>query len=244
MFRATIDTNVLQSSIKSMAAFIDESVFTIDENGITSRAVDPANAGLASIDLPATQCTIFDATDCELGIDLARFTEILGMATKSDEIILELDEDTHKLGMSFDGFVYMMALLDPVNMRKSPLIPELDLPAEIAIDGATFKRMVKAAAMTSNHMRMGVQEETFFMESVGDNDKVRLDLSGSELISLKSADVSSLYALDYLTDMVKGVGSANEVTIHLGRDLPVVIDFEPSEDCPVAYVLAPRIESD
>jgi proliferating cell nuclear antigen len=217
MFKATLNTNVLQSSIKALSAFIDETRLVVTPDRISATAVDAADAGMTSINIPSTECVFFDATDAELGIDLTRFNEILGMANKSNEITLDLDENTHKLGIAFDGFVYTMALLDPQTLRKAPAIPQLDLPAEITIEGSAFKRMVKAASMMGDHMMMGVQDETFFMDASGDSDKVRLDLSGSELIGLKSADVSALYSVEYLMDMSKAIGAANEVVIHLGR---------------------------
>lgn len=242
MFKTTLNTDILQSSIKALSAFIDETRLMVTPDGMSATAVDAANAGMTSINIPSTECTVFDATDAELGIDLARFNEILGMANKSNEITLELNGYTHKLGITFDGFVYTMALLDPSTLRKAPNVPQLDLPAEITIEGSAFKRMVKAASMMGDYMMMGVQDDTFFMSATGDSDKVRLDLSGSELIGLKSADVSSLFSLDYMVDIGKGIGAAKEIVIHLGRDLPMVLDFESSDNCDVTFVLAPRID--
>lgn len=242
MFKSTIRTDVLQSSIRAIVSLMEECRFDLTPDGLAARAVDAANASICSIDIPAQEFTQFDATECELGIDLTRFNEIIGMAKKDGDIELELDENTHKLVLRFDGFEYMMALLDTTTLRKSPLIPQLDLPAEITLSGAAFKRMTKAAAMMGSHMTMGVDGETFFMSAHGDSDKVRLDLTGDELISLKSADVASLFSLDYLIDMSKGIGTSNEVVIHLGRDLPLILDFDSSKDCSVIYILAPRID--
>ena len=244
MFKAIINTDVLQSSIRAIVALMEECRFDITPDGLSAKAVDAANASMCSIDIPSSEFIQFDATDAELGIDLTRFNEILGMAKKDGNIELELDEHKHKLVLRFDGFEYTMALLDVTTLRKSPNIPQLDLPAEITLSGAAFKRMVKAASMMGSHMMMGVEGETFFMAAEGDSDKVRLDLTGEELIGLKSADVSSLYSLEYLMDMSKGIGAAGEVVINLGRDLPVVVEFESSKDCAVTYVLAPRIDSD
>ena len=244
MFRATIDTNILQSSIKAMSALIDEAIMVIDTNGATSRAVDAANAAMATMSIPSTQFSTLDATETQLGLDLVKLSSILGMASKSSYTTLSIDEDTHKLNVLFDGFSYTLSLLDPMNMRKPPSVPELDLPAEITIDGAVFKQMVKAASMAGDNMRMGVHDKSFFMETTGIDDNVRMDLSESELIGLKSADVSSLFSLGYLTDVSKAILSASEVVIKLGRDLPVIIEFEPSADCPVVYILAPRITDD
>ena len=244
MFKATINTNVLQSSIRALSAFIDETLLIVTPDGISTTAIDVSNAGMASINIPSTECTVFDVTDAELGIDLTRFKEILGMANKSNDVTLELDDDTHKLGIAFDGFVYTIALLDPTNLRKQSNVPQLELPAEITIEGSAFKRAVKAASMVGDYAMMGVQDNTFFMSATGDSDNVRLDLSGSELIDLKPADVSSLYSLEYLSDMGRGIGTASEIVIHLGRDLPMILDFESSVDCPVVYVLAPRISEE
>ena len=245
MFKAIISAEILQDAIKAMSAIVDEARFEITPEGLSARAVDPANAAMVSLELSKDAFILFEGTEGEIGIDLSRFVEILGMAERSGEIELELDPDTHKLDISMSGFSYTLALLDPSTLRKAPSVPALDLPAEIAVSGSVFKRMIKAAEMVSDHMSMGVHDGVFFMEATGDSDHVRLDLTGSELISIKPAEVKSLYSLDYLTDISKGVGSAGEVVINLGRDLPAVMLFEPAGgDCKVKYVLAPRIESD
>jgi proliferating cell nuclear antigen len=181
-------------------------------------------------------------SDAELGIDLRRLIELIGMAGKDDTIKLDLDEHTHKLRISMGGLEYTMALIDPVSMRKSPNVPELDLPAEIKVSSNKFKQMVKAAGMVGDNMTIGIDEETVYMEAKGDSDAVRLDITEGDLVSLKSAHVSGTYSLDYLNDMSKGIGAASEMTINLGRDLPMVIDFSPYPRCDVIYLLAPRIE--
>lgn len=245
MFRAIISAEILQDAIKAASSVVDEARFEIAPEGLSARAVDPANAAMISLELSKDAFVLFEGTEGEIGIDLSRFTDILGMAGKNDEIELKLDPDTHKLDISMGGFSYTLALLDPSTLRNAPVVPALDLPAEITISESVFKRMIKAAEMVSDHMSVGVQNGVFVMEAVGDSDHVRLDLTGSDLIAITPADVKSLYSLDYLSDISKGVGGAGEITIHLGRDLPVVIQFEFAlGECTVKYVLAPRIESD
>ena len=245
MFKAIISAEILQDAIKAMSAVVDEARFEIAPDGISARAVDPANAAMVSLELSRDAFMLLEGTEGEIGIDLGRFVEILGMADKSSEIELELDPDTHKLNISMGGFSYTLSLLDPSTMRKAPVVPALDLPAEVTVSGGVFKRMIKAAEMVSDHMSVGVHDGVFFMEAVGDTDHVRLDLTGSDLISITPAEVRSLYSLDYLSDISKGVGGAGEITIHLGRDLPTIIQFElAGGECKVKYVLAPRIESD
>ena len=244
MFKSIIPTNTLQNAMKAMAAIVEEGVFKITPEGLTVAIVDPSNSAMCSIDIPSEVFNRFDATDCEIGVDITRFVAILAMADRIDEVKLEIDEHTHKLNIEMGELSYTMALIDPSTMRKAPNIPELDLPAEITLSGADFRRAIKAATMAGDHLRLGVSGEMFYMEASGDGDKVRLELTKSELIDLKQADVNGLYALDYLQDISKGIGNVSEIVINLGRDLPVVIDFESSGECPVRYILAPRIESD
>ncbi len=245
LFKAVINAEILQDAIKAISAIIDESRFEISSDRLLARAVDPANAAMVSLELSGDAFGSMEGTECEIGIDLSRFSEILGMADRGGEIELELDPNTHKLDIAMGGFSYKLSLLDPSTLRKAPTVPTLDLPAEVTISGAVFRRMIKAAEMVSDHMTMGVHDGVFFMEATGDTDHVSMDLTGSDLISIVPAEVRSLYSLDYLSDISKGVGSAGEVVINLGRDLPASIRFELANgDCTVKYVLAPRIESD
>ena len=222
MFKAVISTDVLQNAMKAMSCIIEECIFEITPNGLAARAVDPSNSAMVSIDLRSDAFTQFEADECELGIDLPRLVEILAMSDKSNDVNLEIDPDTHRLNIEMGGLSYTLSLLDPSSMRKSPTVPQLELPAQITLSGTEFKRMTKAASMTGDHMRIGVEGDTFFMDAKGDTDSVRLELTQSELIDLKPADVSALYALDYLSDMSKGIGNVSEIVINLGRDLPVV----------------------
>jgi proliferating cell nuclear antigen len=242
MFAAKINTSALQSSMKAMAAVIEESILKIDSEGVSSTAVDPANACMCDMVISEGAFIEFDCTETEIGIDLPRFIEILGMAESGGEINLSIDADTHKLVVDMGKLLYNMSLLDPTSMRKSPSVPELGLPAEIKMHGSNFKRAVKAASMTGDNMTIGIDGNTVYMEANGDSDVVRLDMAEEDLVSLRPADVSATYSIDYLTDIVKGIGNASEITINLGRDLPMVLDFSPYPRCDVTYVLAPRIE--
>jgi len=244
MFKSKISTDVLQNAMKAIAAIVEEGVFKITPEGLTAAIVDPANSAMVSVDMPSSVFTRFAADESDIGVDLQRLVEVLAMSEKSGSVSLEIDEHTHRLNIDMNGLSYDLSLLDPSSMRKSPDIPELDLPAQITLSSADFRRMIKAASMTGDHLRMGVDGDTFFMLAKGDADEVRLDIPKDDLIDLKPADVSSLYALDYLIDFSKGISTASKIVINLGRDLPVVIEFDAAVDCPVVYILAPRIESD
>lgn len=245
MFKALIGAEKLKDSIESISTLVDEARFRITPQGLSVKAVDPANVAMVSFELSKDAFDSFEATEGELGIDLTKLTGVMEMADKSDTIELELDEASHKIIVRMRGLAYTMALLDPSSIRKEPKVPNLDLPAHIIIRGEDIKRAVKAAEKVSDYMSMGVRGDVFFMEAEGDTDKVLVELGKDQLIDLQASDAKSLFSLDYLADMSKILGKSNEVTIDVGKDFPLKIKIKIAEGHgEVSYMLAPRVESE
>ncbi|NYT19510.1 MAG: proliferating cell nuclear antigen (pcna) [Methanosarcinales archaeon] len=245
MFKATIDAYLLKDSIETLSVLVDEARFRISPEGIAVRAVDPANVAMVSFDLVTDAFDEFSADDCELGLDLSRVSDILAVADRDDKVQMELDEDAKKLKIQIGGFSYTLSLLDPSTIRAEPRIPQLDLPAEIVLNGKDLQKAVKAAEKISDHMLLGVEGENFFMEAEGDTDRVKLTMSRDQLIDIKPNDTRSLFSLDYLSDIIKPASKSNEVTLHLGKDFPIKINFTIANGAgTIGYLLAPRIESD
>lgn len=246
MFKAVINAEVLKDAIEAVSTIVDEAKFHITKEGMSARAVDPANVAMVSFDLKAGAFESFNATDGEIGVDLTRLNDILGMTSKDDKIELNLNEETRKLEIRTGGLAYTLSLLDPTSIRKEPKVPNLELPAKIVLNGSELKRAVKAAEKVSDHMALGVVDKTFYIEAEGDLDKVRLDIPESSLISIQSTgNVRSLFSLDYLNDLAKSLGKAEKVSIDLGTDYPVKFTFNiAGGNGIVTYLLAPRIESE
>jgi proliferating cell nuclear antigen len=246
MFKAVINAEVFKDAIEAVSTLVDEAKFRLTADGITVRAVDPANVAMVAFDLNAKAFESFEATDGEIGIDLVRLMDIMGMTSRDDKIELRLNEETRKLEIRTGGLTYTLSLLDPSSIRKEPKVPNLELPAKIVLTGSELKRAVKAAEKVSDHMALGVVDKNFYIEAEGDLDKVRLDMPGTSLISLTATEnVRSLFSIDYLNDIAKSLGKAEQVSIDLGSNYPAKFNFNiASGNGSVTYLLAPRIESE
>jgi proliferating cell nuclear antigen len=146
-----------------------------------------------------------------------------------------------------DGLAYTLALIDPDSIRQEPDIPDLDLSAEIVLEGAQLDRGIKAADMVSDHVRLRVDaaDEAFHIEAEGDTDDVDFELDAEDLIALTAGSADSLFSLDYLKDMNKAIPKDAEVTIELGEEFPVKIHYAVAEgQGNITYMLAPRIQSE
>ncbi|RNI13790.1 DNA polymerase sliding clamp [Methanohalophilus sp. RSK] len=245
MLEATIDASLLKDSIESLSVLVDEARVHISPEGIGVKAVDPANVAMVSFELQADAFDEYQAEESEIGLDLTRVLDILGVAEKTDKVRMKLEEDSRKLSISIGGISYTLTLLDPSTIRAEPRIPQLELPAEIVVNGKGFSRTIKAAEKISDHMSMGVEGETFFLEAEGDTDRMRQEMPRDELISITPGPARSLFSLDYLSDIAKPASKSNEVTLQIGNDFPIKINFEIAGGRgKVGYLLAPRIESE
>jgi proliferating cell nuclear antigen len=260
MFEAKIDAGVLRECIETITAIVDEGKLKIAEEGLKLRAVDPANVAMISFEL---QSDVFDEfrfaakeaesgaedtseskAETEVGIDFVKLLGILGIGGR-EEVELELDEHAQKLFTKMGSLAYTVSLLDPSSLRKEPKVPELEFPVQVIIETEEFRRTIRAAEKIGDHIVLGVDGEVFYMETEGEMDKLRLGLRKEQLIHLTPGTLHSLYSLDYITAMSKGMSHAENITLNLGKDYPLQIDFEVAGGKgKVSYLLAPRIESE
>ena len=247
MFKAIVSADTLRETLDSVSVLVDECKIHLDEDGLSIRAVDPANVGMVDLDLGAAAFESYEADGGIIGVNLSRLEDIAGMADSDQLVQLELDEETRKLHIQIDGLEYTLALIDPDSIRQEPDIPDLDLSANVVIEGADIDRAVRAADMVSDHIALGVDaaDELFYVDAEGDTDDVHLELTRDQLIDLEAGDAHSLFSLDYLKDMNKAIPKDAEVELELGDEYPVKIHYDIAEaQGRVTYMLAPRIQSD
>ena len=244
MFKAVINAETLRDAIEAVSSLVDEVKFVVLETGLELKASDPANVAMVSLKVGPESFEYFKATPSEIGVDLVRLSDVLSMADKGENVQLELDEESHKLKIGVGSLSYTLSLIDPTAMRKEPNIPELDLPAHVTLPGGELRRAVKAAEKVSDHVIFGVSDEGFYMEAKGDIDSLGLKIPSTELLGMKPGEARSLFSLDYLKNMSKAISKSNEVTLELGIDYPLMVNFKLGRSLEVIYLLAPRIEEE
>jgi proliferating cell nuclear antigen len=247
MLKATIDAEIFREAIDAISALVPECRLHTAENGISTRAVDTANVAMVSLELKKEAFDSFKATKSQLGVDISKMKNIFNMMGKGDLISLELPENAQKIQLSVHGYHYSITLLDTNTIRKDPNPPSINLPGKLTISGEDLNNAIKAAAVISDKIAIGInpKEQTFFMDAEGDTDHIRREFGKDELKSLSPSEARSLFSLDYLKDMGKVMSRAAEVEVFLGNDHPVRFSFDiAAGNGHVEYLLAPRIEAD
>jgi len=245
-FEAIVRADVLQTALDTVGALVAECKIHLNADGLSIRAVDPANVGMVDCSLDAGAFESYAADGGCIGVNLERLSDIADMADADQLVHLDLDAETRKLHIAIDGLEYTLALIDPDSIRQEPDIPDLDLPATVVLEGRDIDRAVTAADMVSDYIELGVNAdgEQFYASAEGDTDDVHLDLDAEDCIDLDVAPAASLFSLEYLDDMNTALPAGREVTVRLGEEFPVKLHFDTADgDGAVTYMLAPRISS-
>jgi len=245
MFEAKLKAEVLKEVVDVVSTLVDEAKFNVGKESVTVKAVDPAHVAMVDLSLDRSAFDAFKADEGELGIDMDKMKEILRLARAGDVISLVHDEDKNRLVVTVGNTTRRMSLVDTAGMSE-PKVPSLNLPAKLSVRTDELRQAIRASESVSDHIALKASNEGFEVVSEGDTDTVSHMVPKDMLEELQAKDaVRSLFPLDYFSNMVKAISSAPTVTLYLGTDYPVKMEFKiAGGKGDVRYLLAPRIESE
>jgi proliferating cell nuclear antigen len=256
MFNAKVKSEVLKGIIDVTSPLVSEVKFNINPKGVTLRAVDPAHVAMVDLVVKNSAFDEFKATEMELGVDMDKFASIMRLSSAGDMVSLEYDEDTNRLIVKIGNLVRKMGLIDTAGM-PDPKMPNLNLPAKVVLKASELSQGVRASEAVSDHLALTVDKDDFELFAEGDTDTVNLKLPKNLLIELTTnSKCKSLFSIDYFSNMIKPVKGEDPITIMIGNDNPIRVEFNINDNPirvefniaedkgHVTYLLAPRIESE
>ena len=245
MFNAKVKSEVLKGIIDVTAPLVNEVKLNITPKGISIRAVDPAHVAMVDLEVKDKAFEEYKATEMELGIDMDKLGGIMRLSSSGDMVSLEYDEDSNRLIVKIGNLVRKMGLIDTAGM-PDPKMPTLKLPAKVVLKASELSQGVRASEAVSDHLALTVNKDNFELFAEGDTDTVNLKLPKDlvdELIT--TGKCKSLFSIDYFSNMIKPVRSEDPITIMIGNDNPIRVEFDIADKKGhVTYLLAPRIESE
>ena len=245
MFNAKVKSEVLKGIIDVTSPLVNEVKLNITDKGISLRAVDPAHVAMVELEIKNKAFEKYKASEMELGIDMDKLGSIMRLASAGDMVSLEYDEDSNRLVVRIGNLVRRMGLIDTAGM-PDPKMPNLNLPAKVVIKASELTQGVRASETVSDHLALTVNKDTFELFAEGDTDTVNLKLPKDLLEELVvTGKCKSLFSIDYFSNMIKPVRGADPITIMIGNDNPIKVEFDIADKSGhVTYLLAPRIESE
>jgi len=245
MFSAKVKSDVLKGIIDVTSPLVNEVKFNVTAKGISLRAVDPAHVAMVDLEVDSKAFEEFKADNMELGIDVDKLSGIMRLSSSEDMVSLDYDEESNRLIVKIGNLVRKMGLIDTAGM-PDPKMPNISLPAKVVIKASELNQGVRASEAVSDHLALTVNKDNFELYAEGDTDTVNLKLPKDLLVELNAASkCKSLFSIDYFSNMIKSVRGEDPITILLGNDNPIRVEFNIADNKGhVTYLLAPRIESE
>jgi proliferating cell nuclear antigen len=245
MFDAKIRSDVLKEVVDVVSTLVDEAKFNVGKDALIVKAVDPAHVAMVDLTLDRQAFEAYKADDAELGLDMDKMKEVLKLSRAGEVLALAHEEDKNRLVVHVGNITRRMSLVDTAGM-SDPKVPNLNLPAKVKVRTEELRQGIRASESVSDHIALIATPDGFEILSEGDTDSVSLRLTKDMLDELVCKEkVRSLFPLDYFSNMIKAISSAPTVTMHMGNDYPVRLEFDiAGGKGQVKYLLAPRIESE
>ncbi len=241
--RVKMSVKDLKEITNLLLTLVSEAKFEMSSEGMSVKAVDPAHVAMIVLDVSRDAFMEYEAEDEELGVDLDKVKDILKLASSGD--LVEISKDGNRLTFLIGNLTRSMPLID-TSALSVPKVPNLVLPAKVVVPLSEFAHGIKAAESISDNITLRITPTEFEMFTQGDEDSARLSIPRDMLKELSCEEpVKSMYPVDYLLKLVKAMESADYLTIYLGTDYPIKIEFDVATGKGKGYyLLAPRIEGE
>ncbi len=247
MFKARIKTETLRELVEVVSTLVSEVKLSISKDGVEVRAVDPSHVAMLVLKLEGGIFEEFTGEPTSIGVDVEKLKDVLRLAKPGENIDLQYDGGKSRLIVQVGKVTRSMSVIDPAGMPE-PKVPNVSPPAVAVVSMDEIRQGIRGSESISDHVTIQVEPEVFRLYSEGETDRVDLHLSkgGPGLTRLESKEpVKSMYPLDFFSAMMKSITSADEVTLHVGNEYPLKVEFSMANGKGSGrFLLAPRVEED
>jgi len=250
LFKAqTQDVGLLQDSMKTISDLISEGLFQFTEDGIKLIAADPAMVGLVDFKIEEEVFENYELDEeTKVGLNLENLYSILRRANKDDTITFELDDENSKFHITMENSSTRNFSLPILNLSEDdiPSTDQLDFTVTGELETDLLESAIKDAMVVSDSVTITASNSEIEISAEGDQSNAKFTATdeSEDVIELEGTNAKSMFSLDYLSKMIGGKKVADTVTVNLGEDFPMRLEFIKPDTANLSFVLAPRIEEE
>jgi len=242
------EPKLLKDSVGIISDLVSDVKIKFDSDKLEIVAMDPANVAMIVFRLLSSSFVEYNVKEEEsIVLSLDSLKQVLGRSKASDSVIFELNEETNKLNIRFEGETkrdFNLSLLEGSNEDQK--VPELDFPGVVELNNFVFNEAIDDMDIISDSIVLNLSQEGLRMEAVGNTSDAKANLivkDGGELICPEDP-IKSKYSIEYLKKIAKGGKLANNVTLKFGPDYPLQIEYLVQDKLSLMTILAPRVSND
>ena len=228
--------NTLMNAVTMMDGLLSDVVITIDEEtGLTASAMDQANVAMIVLDLKPSEFTAIKGK-AKVGIKVSTLKGMLKRAKADDNIRMTFSNPIELVFASKFNKTFTLPQID-IEDDEDKELPTLQHEAEFEMDTALLVETLEDCGQVAEALTLEVKDGRFNVFAKGDTS----GYSG-EVTEVKGNDCNSKFAKEYMVKMVKGI--AERVTVKLGKDYPLVLEYGLGKESKITLLLAPRVEQE
>jgi proliferating cell nuclear antigen len=245
MFKARVKMEVLREIVEVISTLVSEVKLTISKDGLEVKAVDPSHVAMLVLKLNKAAFEEFTGEPTEIGIDVEKLKEVLRLSKPGDILDLQYDGGKNRLVIHVGKVTRHMSVVDPAGITD-PKVPNVSPPGVVVVNMDELRQGIRGSESISDHVTITLEPDAFTMHSEGETDRVDMKLGKESLAKLEVKEtVKSMYPLDFFSSMVKSITSSDQVTLHVGNEYPLKIEFTVAGGKGEGrFLLAPRVEED
>jgi proliferating cell nuclear antigen len=261
MFECTlVQGELFRKIISSIADLVSDGNFMCDGQHISFQGMDSSHVSLVALSLGKNGFKDYRCDrELTLGINFASLNKMLKCMGSKDSMSIRAEDDGDNATFIFES---------PNNERISNFeLKLMDIDAEqLGIPDTEYKTVIK---MSSNEFQRICRDLSAIGDTViisatkeGVKFSVQGDIGSGDMILKQSTNsnaddnenentlieleepVQQTFALRYLNSFTKATALSKSVTISMGSDVPLVVEYKIEDFGHVRYYLAPKIDDE
>jgi len=223
--------------LKAVNTLVDEANLKVGPDGIKVRCMDGTRVAL--VDAVITR-DAFEELSCEeeseVGINLAQVIKLIKRARKDEAIEMVYDKDSAKVTFRIIGKYSRSYSFPSLELAVEPLpaIRELPYTAILRVMTGELKRAITDLGKLADAVTLRATKNGLSIVAESELGEATIDLSTDSAalleFEIKEDQVTALYDLEYLTNLVKaGADLSDSVEMKFFTDGPLCLTHELNE---------------
>jgi DNA polymerase III sliding clamp (beta) subunit (PCNA family) len=232
--------------LRLVSGIMDEVSVVFDLEGMHIRAGDASGVSMVDMDINMCEFISYDLAgqvSLKRRIRLNDLNPVLKRFDKADSVRVE--DDVRGMKISTNKKYYIIPVLDEDADGKDTVIPVLEFKSGVLVNAESMVNMVKDAKSINADTVVFCMDKKLFGVSAK-SDMMYYTASPTEteyhVMARKEEDSLAKYSLEYLETILTDK-LTTEIVVYWSTNYPVSIQYIDEEGYNLAFMLAPRIES-
>jgi proliferating cell nuclear antigen len=240
------DKATLLQIAKTAECMYDDATFTIDEEGLSYRMMDPSHVSLADIGIPNSCFETWSCIEKQVfALNIEELRKLVNSLDAKGSIKVEIQKE--KILVTQNGFQASMKTIEP--STKDVPLPRIAYDSTIVfsenekINTMEFVRTIRKIATVSDYVTINCDDDKVVFSGKGDNGESQKTFTKEQFELRNRQDSETTYSLEYLMPFMRTLSKDSEIEIGFSTAKPMRIQTRINNLGRIDLYLAPRVES-